>query len=129
MGVLGGVWELLARQAPSSAWHVAGFPGAIERFARHAWIEGLAIFVLAPRAWAAVLSARPRQARTVVLALGAGTVLALGARALSAATGVLGTQLRDVSVASRVLLLGRAGGDLLLLVALVLGVRAAMREA
>jgi hypothetical protein len=128
LGVVGWAWALLARQAPSSPWHVAGFPDAVERFALRAWIEGLAVFALAPRAWERRFASAPGRARVLLAALVAGTALALGALAVSAATGLLGTQIRDASGASHGLLVARLAGDALLLVALVMGTRAAMEE-
>lgn len=123
LGVLGWAWELLARQAPSSPWHVMGFPSAIDRFALRAWIEGLVIVSLAPRAFSLGLGDSPRRARAVLLAAYGGTVLALGSLAISAATGVLGMQIRDASSFSRGLLLARLVGDGLLLLSLWVAVR------
>ena len=117
-GALGWVWAFLATQAPSSSWHVVGLPMAVERFALHAWITGLAVIVLAPSV-----------GRSSVLALSTvGSVLSLGAQAVSGATGLLGTQIRDARSGSAWVLTSRIAGGALLFVALAMALRQRLRD-
>lgn len=113
-GALAWTWRFFAQQAPSSAWHAAGFPGAIEALATHAWITGLAVYVLAPR------ESPPRALLGVT---SAGCVLSLGAQAVSALRGVTGVQIRDARVESVGVLIARLVGAALLFAALALALR------
>jgi hypothetical protein len=120
-GALGHAWELLAIQAPSSPWHVGGFPLAVARFALHAWITGLAVWALAPR--------RRDGSRALLALTAAGAALSLGALGASAATGLLGVQIRDARAGSAVILGARVVGGVLLAVAMAWGARERLREA
>ncbi|MBI5516880.1 MAG: hypothetical protein HY909_24050 [Deltaproteobacteria bacterium] len=117
-GAAGHGWEFLALQAPSSPWHVTGMPLAVGRFAVHAWLLGLAVWALAPR--------EPPRGLLAVTAVGG--ALNLGALAVSAATGLLGVQLRDARAGSPALVAARLVGALLLAVALGWALRARGRE-
>lgn len=128
LGALGWTWELLAHQAPSSPWHVTGFATAIDRFAQHAWIEGLAIFALAPRAWRYAFGKHPARARAMLCALYTGTALTLGTLGYSSATGVLGLQIRDTGRSSHVLLALRLVGEGLLAAGLATAIIAALHD-
>ncbi len=109
IGAVAWLWESLALQAPSSPWHMPGLPLAVARLALHAWITGLATHTLTrgitPPRWVLPLAV-------------AGVALSLGAQAVSAATGLLGVQVRDVRAGSLWVLLARALGGLALAVAL-----------
>ena len=119
-GALGHAWEFLATQAPASPWHVGGFPHAVARFALHAWVTGLVVWALAPRR---------RDASRALLALTMmGAALSLGALAVSAATGLLGVQIRDARAGSAVILVARVVGGALLAVAMAWGARERLRE-
>ncbi len=118
-GALGWLWAFFTVQAPSSPWHLAGLPLAAERFALHAWITGLAVLALGPRG----------RDRVLLGLAAAGSALSLGALAVSAATGLLGVQIRDARQGSALVLGGRVAGGALLLVALALALRARLREA
>ena len=101
-GALGWLWELAALQAPSSPWHLPGMPLAVARFATHAWLTGLAVWALGRDAPV------PRWA---LAAATAGAALALGAQAVSAATGLLGVQVRDARAGGGYVLGARALGS------------------
>lgn len=101
VGALGWLWELAALQAPSSPWHLPGMPLAIARLSTHAWITGLAVWVL---------GRDPRLPRWTLVAATAGAALSLGAQAASAATGLLGVQLRDARAGGGYILAARSLG-------------------
>lgn len=113
-GAAAWLWALLAMQPTNSAWHVGGYPGAIDRLATHAWITGLAVLTLAPRA----------DGRRELLLASVGSALSLGALACSARTGWLGAQLHDARGGSGAILAARVLGGACLAVALLLRVRA-----
>jgi len=119
-GALGWLWELAALQAPSSPWHVQGMPMAVARFATHAWITGLAV-------WALGRDAVPP--RWVLAAATAGAALSLGAQAASAATGLLGVQVRDARAGGGYVLAARAVGAAALAAAMAGAVVARRRRA
>lgn len=100
-GAVGWLWELAALQAPSSPWHLPGMPMAVARFATHAWITGLAVWALGREV------ALPRWA---LAAATAGAALSLGAQAASAATGLLGVQVRDARAGGGYVLAARVAG-------------------
>ncbi len=118
-GALGWLWELAALQAPSSPWHLPGMPLAVARFAQHAWITGLAV-------WA--LGRDGRLPRWVLPAAAAGAALSLGAQAASAATGLLGVQVRDARAGGGYVLAARAAGAATLAAALAGAVIARRRR-
>jgi hypothetical protein len=122
VAIASSAWDLLAHQVPSSSWHVAGYPSAIERFELRAWVEAALLFALVPRA----LDRGFVRARLVTILAVAGTVLSLGSLAVSARTGVLALQLRDTTAFASALLTVRIAGDLLLLAALGITLRAAI---
>lgn len=114
LGALAWVWRFFALQAPSSAWHAPGFSQAIDGLAVQAWILGLAVHALGPRA----------EARRGVFGLtAAGAVLSLAAHATSAAVGLVGVQLRDARPGAVWVLIARIVGGALLCVALALALR------
>lgn len=108
LGAAAWLWESLALQAPSSPWHMPGLPLAVARLALHAWVTGLAIHTLARGV------ALPRWVLPLAVV---GVALSLGAQAVSAATGLLGVQVRDVRAGSLWVLLARALGGLTLAIA------------
>lgn len=112
-GALAWLWAMLAMQPPTSSWHVAGFPGAIDRLATHAWLTGLAALTLAPR----------EGGRRALALAAVGSLLSLGALAWSARTGWLGVQLHDARAGSAAVLAGRVLGGACLAVALGLRLR------
>ncbi len=120
-GALGHAWEFLATQAPSSPWHVGGFPHAVARFALHAWITGFAVWALAPR--------KGDVSRALLALTLTGAALSLGALAASAATGLLGVQVRDARAGSALILVARVAGGALLAAAMAWGARERLREA
>jgi hypothetical protein len=126
-GALGWAWEFFARQAPSSPWNVRGFPDEIARFALHAWIDGLALAILAPRTFASTLVADTGRAWALLAALALGVGLSLPAFAYSARTGVLGIQLRDATGVAHTILVARLAGESLLFLALVIALVANAR--
>jgi hypothetical protein len=86
------------------------------------------VFALAPRAWRARFDHRPLQARALLVALYAGTALALGALAYASATGILGIQIRDTARSSHALLTVRLAGEGLLTAVLTISAVAAMND-
>ena len=90
----------------------------------HAWLIGLAVLALAPRAWRTDLAANPSRARLVLIALSSGAALSLAALMYAAVTGVLGMQLRESNGTSYAVLVVRLAGDALLIAALFAGRRA-----
>ncbi len=128
VGALAWGWDLLAHQVPSSPFHLHGYPGAIDRLGTHAWIEAALIFALAPRAAERGFANDSRGARLASLTAATGTLLAFASMTVSARTGVLANQLADTTSFASLLLAARLAGDALLLVALVLTVRAALRS-
>lgn len=109
VGAAAWLWESLALQAPSSPWHMPGMPLAVARLALHAWITGVAVHTLARGV---------KLPRWVLPVTVAGVLCSLGAQAVSAATGLLGVQVRDLRAGSHWVLGARALGGLLLAVAL-----------
>ena len=105
VGAVAWLWEMLCLQAPSSPWHLAGMPLAVARLAMHAWITGLAVHALARGV------SLPRWVLTVSIA---GVALSLGAQTVTAATGMLGVQVRDLRAGSSALLAARALGGVCL---------------
>jgi hypothetical protein len=105
VGAVAWLWELLCLQAPSSPWHLAGMPLAVARLATHAWLTGLAVHALARGA---------TLPRWVLAASVAGVALSLGAQTVTAATGMLGVQVRDLRAGSSALLVARALGGVCL---------------
>ncbi len=118
-GAVAWLWEALALQAPSSAWHVPGMPLAVGRLALHAWITGLAVHSL---------SRGVSLPRWVLLVASAGAALSLGAQAASAATGLLGVQVRDLRAGSGWVLAARAAGGASLAVAFTSAVAQRLRR-
>lgn len=108
VGAAAWLWECLALQAPTSPWHLPGMPMAVARLATHAWLTGLAVYALtrdvSPPRW-------------VLLASVCGAALSLGAQGASAATGLLGVQVRDGRGGSHLVLAMRVLGGLSLAVA------------
>jgi hypothetical protein len=125
VAIAASAWDLLARQVPSSPWHVVGYPSAIVRLETRAWIESALLFAIAPRA---LDRGFVRAALATALAAG-GTVLSIVSLAISARTGVLANQLRDTTTFASVLLATRLAGDGLLLAALVITLRSAFGTA
>ena len=109
LGAAAWLWESLALQAPSSPWHMPGMPLAVARLALHAWVTGVAVHTL---------SRGVKLPRWVLPVTVAGVVFSLGAQAVSAATGLLGVQVRDLRAGSHWVLAVRALGGLLLSIAL-----------
>ncbi|MFO0604163.1 MAG: hypothetical protein U0324_13360 [Polyangiales bacterium] len=118
-GAAGWLWELAALQAPSSPWHLPGMPLAVARFATHAWVTGLAVWALGRDAHV------PRWA---LAAAAAGAALSLGAQATSAATGLLGVQVRDARAGGGYVLAARALGAAALAAAMAGAVLARRRR-
>jgi hypothetical protein len=108
LGAAAWLWETLALQAPSSPWHMPGMPLAVARLALHAWVMGLAAHSLSRGV------ALPRWVLTVSVV---GVTLSLGAQAVSAATGLLGVQVRDLRAGSGWVLGARTLGGAALAVA------------
>lgn len=118
LGALSWVWSFLCTQASGSIWHLRGAPGAVDALALRAWITGLTCLLLSP-----ALPARTALLRGAAVM---GALLSLGAHAATAYTGWLGVQLADAREGARLILAARVSGGTLQLVALGLGLRAAV---
>lgn len=110
-GVFGWMWAFLAQQPVGAALWMPGMPLAIDRFAQHAWITGFALRLMSP--------AGPVR-RVLVGAAAAGCVLALGAMAVSAATGLRGGMWGDPRSGAGMVFAGRVVGNTLLVGALAM---------
>lgn len=110
-GVFGWIWAFLAQQPVGATLWMPGMPLAIDRFAQHAWITGFALRLMTP-------AGRARRALVGMAAVGC--VLALGAMATSAATGLRGVMWGDPRTGAGMVFAGRVVGNTLLAGALVM---------
>ena len=86
------VWEILARQAPSSGWHVGMLPGPVAEL-RDTSVT-LALLCVAA-AWLVPVIAPDHEPWLLVGALHAGALVTLAALAYGATTGMYGVQIDD----------------------------------
>jgi predicted benzoate:H+ symporter BenE len=102
------VWELLALQAPGTTLYIAMLPGPITTLRELATALGV-LLVLAGMTMPWACRGRP-EPRRLVIALYAGTLLALGAQTYGATQGMTGIQLGDLRADALPLFVVKHGG-------------------
>lgn len=110
------VWEILARQAPSSGWHMGVLPGPVAEL-RDTSVT-LALLFLAV-AWLLPAIAPAREPWVLVGALHAGAIITVAALTYGATTGMYGIQIDDPRADSVWLFKIRTFGQLLLVASLL----------
>lgn len=109
------VWEILARQAPSSGWHVGVLPGPVAELRDTAVTLALLFFATA---WLVPVIAPEREPWVLVGALHAGALITLVALTYGATTGMYGIQIDDPRADSVWLFKVRALGEIVLVLSL-----------
>lgn len=110
------VWEILARQAPSSGWHMGVLPGPVAEL-RDTTVTFALLFFAA--AWLVPVIAPDREPWVLVGALYAGAIITVAALVYGATTGMYGVQIDDPRPDSVWLFKIRAFGQLLLVAGLL----------
>jgi len=106
------VWEVLARQSPTSAWHVGLLPGPVAELRDTATTLALASFAAA---WLIPWAAPVKEPWIWVGALHFGAILSVVALTYGATTGMYGVQIDDPRPDSEWLFQARALGGIVLM--------------